>query len=125
QFWILLVERLVVVTLVTAGFIIVTSMIVDIVEENQVRTGRRSEGLLIAADTFLQKLVASVASVLPGFLLALVAFPTGANPATLDPQIMRNLVMIIVPLTIALAVTSTCILALYRINRQVHEANLA
>src|SRR6516165_10972295 len=32
------------------GFIIVTSMIADIVEETELRTGRRSEGLLFAAD---------------------------------------------------------------------------
>jgi Na+/melibiose symporter-like transporter len=100
-------------------------MIADIVEENEVRTGKRSEGLLIAADTFLQKLVGGVASILPGILLTLVAFPAKANPATLDPQIMRNLVLIIVPLTFVIALLSTGILSYYRIDRRAHESNLA
>jgi len=125
QFVILLADRLVVVTLAIAGFIIVSSMIADIVEENEVRTGKRSEGLLVAADTFLQKLVGGVALILPGILLELVAFPAKANPATLDPQIMRNLVLIIVPLTFVITLLSTGILAYYRIDRRAHESNLA
>ncbi|HEX9523101.1 MAG TPA: MFS transporter [Reyranella sp.] len=125
QFSILLADRLVVAALGTAGFIIVTSMIADIVEEAELRTGRRSEGLLIAADTFVQKLSAGAAILIPGVLLALVAFPPHANPGTLDPQVMRHLAFISLPVWVVLAVISTCVLLRYRIDRRAHEANLA
>jgi Na+/melibiose symporter-like transporter len=100
-------------------------MIADIVEENEIRTGRRSEGLLVAADAFMRKLVGGVASVLPGLLLAVVAFPPHANPTTLDPAIMHELVWIVLPLTFALGIVATAVLALYRIDRSAHEANVA
>jgi hypothetical protein len=124
QFAILLADRLVIAAIGTAGFVIVTSMVADIVEETEVRTGRRSEGLLIAADTFLQKLSAGMAIAVPGFLLALVGFPAHADPATLDPQVIRRLAFISLPLWVALGVAATSVLVFYRIDRRTHEANL-
>jgi Na+/melibiose symporter-like transporter len=67
------------------GFIIVTSMIADIVEETELRTGRRSEGLIFAADTFLQKVSTGVATFLPGLMVTYVGLPVHARPKTLDP----------------------------------------
>jgi glycoside/pentoside/hexuronide:cation symporter, GPH family len=125
QFAILLADRLVIAAIGTSGFIIVTSMVADIVEETELRTDRRSEGLLIAADTFLQKLSAGMAIAVPGLLLGLVAFPPHADPATLDPQTMRRLAFISLPLWVALGVAATGVLLFYRIDRSTHEANLA
>jgi glycoside/pentoside/hexuronide:cation symporter, GPH family len=125
QLTILLADRFVEIALGVAGFIIVSSMIADIVEEVQVRTGKRSEGLLFAADTFLQKLISGVASILPGVLLALVTFPPKADPKTLDPQIMHNLIWILMPLTFALGIAATVVLVWYRIDKRAHEMNLA
>jgi glycoside/pentoside/hexuronide:cation symporter, GPH family len=81
QFAILLADLSVVTFIGTSGFIVVTSMVADIVEETELRTGRRSEGLLLAADTFLKKLSAGMAIVVPGLLLTLVAFPPHGDPA--------------------------------------------
>src|SRR5579871_4150281 len=125
QLVILLVDRYVEIALGLAGFIIVSSMIADIVEEVQVKTGKRSEGLLFAADTFLQKLISGAASILPGIFLELVAFPAKADPKTLDPQIMHNLIWILMPLTFALGIAATVVLMLYRIDKSAHETNLA
>jgi Na+/melibiose symporter-like transporter len=108
----------------TMGFIIVTSMIADIVEETQLKTGRRSEGLLFSADTFLQKVASGIATLLPGLLLAFVRFPLHAHPETLDPAVMRHLAMIYLPLTVGLSLCSTSVLLFYRIDRTAHEDNL-
>jgi len=125
QFAILLADLSVVTFIGTSGFIIVTSMVADIVEEAELRTGRRSEGLLLAADTFLQKLSAGMAIAVPGLLLALVAFPPHADPTTLTPQIMRRLGFVSLPLWVALGLAATGALLFYRIDRPTHEANLA
>jgi len=109
----------------TGGFILVTSMIADIVEESQVKTGRRSEGLLFSADSLLNKIVSGFATVLPGLLLAFVGFPTGVSPAALDPEIMRRLAMIFVPITVTLSLFSIATWRFYRIDASAHEANLA
>jgi Na+/melibiose symporter-like transporter len=124
QFVILLADLSVVVFLGTSGSIIVTSMVADLVEEAELRTGRRSEGLLLAADTFLKKLSAGMAIAVPG-LLALVGFPPGADPATLNPDVMRRLAFFSLPLWVALGLAATSMLLFYRIDRLTHEANLA
>lgn len=124
-FTILLLDRFIEIALGLAGFIIVSSMIADIVEEVQVKTGKRSEGLLFAADTFLQKLISGFASILPGIFLELVAFPAKADPKTLDPQIMHNLIWILMPLTFTLGIAATLVLLFYRIDKGAHEMNLA
>jgi glycoside/pentoside/hexuronide:cation symporter, GPH family len=125
QFAILLANLSVVTFIGTSGSIIVTSMFADIVEDTEFRTGRRSEGLLLAADTFLTKLSAGMAIAVPGLLLTLVAFPPHAEPVALNPQVMRRLAFFSLPLWIALGLASTGMLLFYRIDRRTHEANLA
>jgi glycoside/pentoside/hexuronide:cation symporter, GPH family len=118
-------DGLLVAVIGTGGFIIVTSMVADIVEEMELRTGRRSEGLLLAAETFLRKLSTGVTVVVPGLLLALVGFPPHADPRTLDPLVMRHLALISMPLQVVLGIAATSVLLFYRIDRGMHEANLA
>jgi len=103
----------------------VTSMVADIVEETELRTGRRSEGLLLAAETFLKKLSSGMAVAVPGLLLALVAFPPHAEPATLNPEVMRQLAFFSLPIWVTLGLAATGALLFYRIDRGTHEANLA
>ena len=122
---ILVADGLLVAVIGTSGFIIVTSMVADIVEETELRTGRRSEGLLLAAESLLRKLSAGVTVVVPGLLLALVGFPSHADPTTLDPRIMRNLALISMPLHVVLGIAAASVLLFYRIDRGTHEANLA
>jgi Na+/melibiose symporter-like transporter len=86
---------------------------------------RRSEGLLLAAETFLRKLSAGVTVVVPGLLLALVAFPPHADPKTLDPLIVRHLALISLPLRVVLGIAATSGLLPYRSDRRTHEANFA
>jgi len=125
QFTILLVDRFVVAALATSGFIVVTSMFADIVEDAELRTGQRSEGLLIAADTFIQKVSAGMAILVPGLLLTLVGFPQNASPGSLDPNVMMRLAYISLPFWFAIGLASTVMLLFYRLDRATHEANLA
>lgn len=106
------------------GFIIVSSMIADIVEEIELTTGQRSEGLLFAADTFLQKVTTGVAAGLPGWLLLRVGLPVGAHPKTVDPSIMIHLAQLYLPTVTVLMLCSTTCILFYRIDRQQHESNL-
>jgi glycoside/pentoside/hexuronide:cation symporter, GPH family len=125
QFAILLAATLVASALGTGGVIAVISMFADIVDETELRTGRRSEGLLFAAVHFLEKLSAGMAVAVPGLMLALVGFPRHADLATLDPNVMRELAFVSLALGVVLSVASTGMLFFYRIDRRVHEANLA
>jgi GPH family glycoside/pentoside/hexuronide:cation symporter len=108
----------------TGGFILVTSMIADIVEDIQAKTGRRAEGLLFAADSLLNKIVSGFATVLPGLLLATVGFPEGVKPADLDPEIMRRLALYYVPITAGLSIASISCWRFYRLDAASHARNL-
>ncbi len=121
---IMLADRVVTGILGTGGFIIVTSMIADIVEESQAKTGRRSEGLLLAADGVLRNAVTGVGAVIPGLLLTAVAFPIGTKPSEVDPAIVNQLAWTYLPLTSGMSILSILCWCFYRIDRTAHERNL-
>jgi Na+/melibiose symporter-like transporter len=108
-----------------SSLILVSSMIADVAEDSELKTGRRSEGLFSASISFVQKSTSGFGILLSGLLLDFVAFPKHASPLTIDPQIMRHLLFIYMPTQLGLfAISSLCLLG-YRIDRATHEANLA
>ena len=104
--------------------VLLSSMAVDLVEDSQIKTGRRSEGLLFAADNLLQKAVAGIGVFFSGFMLMLVNFPAKARPGSVAPEILQALglayVLVIAPVYLA---AIFCLFA-YRIDRAAHERNL-
>jgi glycoside/pentoside/hexuronide:cation symporter, GPH family len=107
------------------GFICVTSMIADITEDVQAKTGRRAEGLLMTADSLLNQLMTSLSALLPGLMLAAVAFPVTADPATIDRQVVNNLAWLYVPITATVSSLSIAVWFFYRIDKTTHDRNLA
>jgi Na+/melibiose symporter-like transporter len=107
-----------------AASIVNTSMISDVVEENQAKTGRRSEGLVLFSDRLMLKLANALATILPGVLLAIVKFPVGAKPATLDPGVMRQLAVIYILLSLTLSLGAMLVWLTFRIDQAAHERNL-
>lgn len=124
-FAILWVDAFVATTLAIAGYIIISSMIADIVEDAAVRTGVRSEGLLFAANGLLPKFTAGIGVFLSGLLLTFVAFPTHAPAGSVGPDIMRQLALIYLPITFGMNMLSILVLVFYRIDRETHERNVA
>jgi GPH family glycoside/pentoside/hexuronide:cation symporter len=106
------------------GFVIVTSMLADVVEDVQVKSGQRSEGLLFGADSFLRKITSSFTALAPGLILAYVGFPKFAQPGHVDPAILRHLALIFLPITTVLSLLSTSVILFYRIDRTTHADNL-
>ena len=112
--------------IITAG-ILVTSMITDVVEDSELKTGRRSEGLFSASLSFVNKATSGLGILLAGALIDLVHFPQHASPATIDivaPGAVRNLALIYMPVQIALWVIAFALVGGYRIDRKTHEHNL-
>lgn len=107
------------------GYVIVSSMIVDIVEDVQVKTGHRAEGLIATADSFPQKLVASASALIPGLILTFVAFPKQATPGPEAMALISHAAWIYLPIVTLFSAGSVAILALYRLDKSDHERNLA
>ena len=106
------------------SMVLVASMLADVVEDSEVRTGRRSEGLFFAANSLIQKAVSGVGLFVAGLLLAYVGFPEGARPATIDRNIVDELVLVYIPTLIVFYSVGLVCLFGYRIDRSGHEENL-
>lgn len=109
----------------TGGFIVVTSMIADITDESQVKTGRRSEGLLLSADSILTKTASALSAFIPGLLLTAIAFPVKAKPGQVPHEILQQLGWVYLIATVTLSSLSILTWRLYRIDQASHEQNLA
>ena len=105
--------------------ILTHAMVGDVVEESQLATGRRAEGLFYAANTFMQKSVSGIGVFAAGILVSAVGIEPGTDPAALDPSVALNLALAYVPLLLLLYVCGASFLLFYRIDRETHAANLA
>jgi Na+/melibiose symporter-like transporter len=120
----LLLERATTVTMGVSCLILFSSMIADVVEDSQLRTGRRSEGLFYAAMSLVNKAVSGLGTFVGAQMLGLVNFPQHADPATLDPSIIRHLAYLYLPVMLVLYGTAMVVISQYRISRETHEDNL-
>lgn len=112
------------VSLVITTSILVSAMVADVVEQNELQTGRRSEGVLFAARSFVQKAVSGVGIFVSTLMLGLIGFPRGAEPGAVDPAVVRNLGLVYVPILLVLNGAGLAMISRYRISRERHEENL-
>jgi len=104
--------------------ILTSSMIADIVEESEVATGRRSEGVFIAANSFVQKAVSGVGIFGSSLLLGAIGFPPGAQPGQVAPEVIHRLGLVFAPTIVVLNLIALAFLSTYGISRASHEANV-
>ena len=104
----------------TAG-IVGASMIADTLDDQELRTGQRQEGMFSAALSFSGKMTSGVGVFVGGLLLQYVLqFPAGVRPATVDPDLVIRLGMIAgvgIPL---LNLIPVAIVQRYRLTRETH-----
>jgi Na+/melibiose symporter-like transporter len=112
-------------TLVIVGLIVLTSMMADIVEQVQMQTGRRSEGLLFSADTMLKQIVTGVVAMGTGLILQFVHFPEKAVPGQVPQEVLTHLATIYLPINASTSLLSIAVISLFSITRQDHERHLA
>lgn len=124
-FWVLFVDALIAGTLGITGFIIVASMVVDIVEDVAVNSGQRSAGLLLAANGLLPKFTNAIGVWIGGIVLTVVNFPRNAPQGTVDMALMRNLAIFYLPIYAVMTGLAIAVLGWYRIDQATHERNLA
>jgi Na+/melibiose symporter-like transporter len=120
----LLLFTLIVGAMTLASSALVTSMLADTVEENEIQTRQRTEGLYFAAAFFIQKCVSGLGIFIASLILAWVKFPEGARPDGVAPEVLRNLAIVYVPVVVVLFGLSIACIAFYRIGRATHNANL-
>ena len=105
--------------------ILITAMLADVVEYSEERTGRRNEGLFFAFTSLVQKAVSGVGVMVAGVILTLVSFPQGVKPADVDPEVIRNLALVYMPVLAVLYGGALAAMTAYNITRAGHEATVA
>ncbi len=123
-FWTLVVFNTVEVTLIIMSSSLIAAMIADVVEDSEVKTGRRSEGIFFAANSFAQKAVNGLGVVVAGQILAIIQFPTQAKPGQVPEETLFDLAYIYVPTLLFFYLLALAVLSIYRINREDHSENL-
>lgn len=123
-FWFVLVTTMIDVGLIICFQILASSMLADLVEQAELRTGRRSEGLFFAAATFVRKAVQGLGVITAGFVLAAAAFPTGAAQGQVSQETLRSLGLFYAPTILTLWLAMMAVLSTYNLSREGHEENL-
>jgi len=100
------------------------SMLADLVEHSEVKTGRRNEGVFFSALTFIRKTTQGVGAFVAGLILQAVAFPQGAAPADVPTESVLQLGTLLVPSQWVLWGVMLVALAYYRLDRAQHQSNL-
>ena len=101
-------------------------MVADVVEDAQMKTDERSEGLFFAGAFFMQKCVSGLGLLLSGIILSLVAFPAGAVPGKVDPAVLSNLALVYSGSILVLMMAAAAIVARFPLGDQKeHEERVA
>lgn len=111
--------------LLMAQGILFTSMLADVVEESELRTGRREEGVFFAANTFVQKCVSGLGVFSSSALLTLAQFPAHANPGTVPAAVITHLSEYYIVTFVLLNLASMGFVFAFRITRVRHAETIA
>lgn len=104
--------------------ILFSSMIADVVEDEELKSGRRQEGVFFAAIAFAAKSTTGLGIFASGSIIGLIGFPTGAAPGTVDADIIRSLGQVYIPVQLVLYGAATVLLTGYGISRASHAETL-
>ena len=104
--------------------ILYMSMIADLVEQSELKTGRRSEGVFFSATTFIKKSVQGFGLMLASLVLYLAQFPAGARVGEVSDDVIWRLGAYYVPTVVVIWMLMLVAMSRYRLGRVDHEENL-
>lgn len=101
--------------------IVVDSQLVDIADDHELKTGRRSEGVVFSVRTFAMKATAGLGGMIGGFALEIIGFPQDAKVGELAESTVNGLLIINGPLYIGIYALGVLFMAMYRLNEERHQ----
>lgn len=101
-----------------------SSMIAEIVELFEERTGRRAEGSFYSGNWLVQKCATGFGIFLTGQIVALSQLGSGANPDNVEQSVVTSLIAGFAIATALLAVLAAYWLGKFPISREEHEARI-
>lgn len=106
------------------GGVLLDSMMADVVEDSELKTQRRSEGLFYAARGFAAKAVSAGGIIGAGSIVSLVGLDGITSLGDVTNEIRMDLATLFLPIYCGLYVLGLVIVSKYRITRADHDENL-
>lgn len=107
------------------AYILGASMMADVVEDSEARTGRRSEGLFFAGAFFVQKCTSGVGIFVTGLILAFAGFPAKAVPGQVPAAVLDRLTLTYLVCYGTFACLAALTYRAFPFGRGEHEARVA
>ena len=112
---------IVLVTAVVAIDILIPSMIADTVDENEVSTGKRQEGIFFSAITFSAKAASGLGGFFAGVTLDVIQFPRMALPGSVAEEKIFTLGLAVGPGLMVFFLLALLFLSRYQLTRARHS----
>lgn len=116
----LIAHSVVLVTAVIIIGIVLSSMIADVIDENELVTGKRQEGMFSSVIAFTSKATSGIGGFLAGVALDLIAFPRQAEPGTVGEGELFLLGLAVGPCMLLLYLLALVFLRRYPLTRARH-----
>jgi Na+/melibiose symporter-like transporter len=100
------------------------SMIADVADENELRTGKRQEGVFFAAVSFANKCTTGLGNIVAGVALDLISWPRGAHiqtAADIAPETIFQLGLLYGPIVAGFVVVCVWCYSKYHLTRERHQ----
>jgi GPH family glycoside/pentoside/hexuronide:cation symporter len=107
------------------GGVLLDSMMADVVEDSEVATDRRSEGLFYAARGFAGKAISAGGIIGAGTIISLVGLDGVTHLDQVTNEIRLDLATLFLPLYCTLYLIGLYCVSRYKIDRDHHHANLS
>ena len=119
-FAILLGQAVMSTALYIAATTLLSAMIADVVEDGELKTGRRSEGLYFSASSLIAKAVSGIGIFAAAMILGFIHFPAGAKPGQVPFAVIAHMALVYAPVIVTLYVLAVILLFGYKITRASH-----
>jgi len=100
--------------------IIGASIVADLLDDHELRTGHRQEAMFNAALSFSGKAISGLGTLLGGLIITLIAFPSQADPADVAPETISRLGIVVGIAVPLLYLIPIALITRYRITRARH-----
>jgi GPH family glycoside/pentoside/hexuronide:cation symporter len=101
------------------------SMMADVVEHSEVRTGRRSEGVFFAGAFFVQKCTSGLGIFAAGLILSVAGFPALAEPGKVPLAAIDRMTLLFIVLYLGLGFAAAFFYRRFPFGRAEHAARVA
>jgi len=100
---------------------LINSMMADVVDEFELKTNKRDEGLFFSSMSFAYKCTVGVGYFVAGILLKIIAFPKQLNAEDIPKEAIEGLGIIGGPVLMSIYLLAIVFLAAYPINKKRHH----